>query len=48
VNNKLAKKEGIPDMAELRIPSPINMQVPTRTRIRMALFYDSCSCMPNS
>lgn len=37
------QREGIPDIAGVRIPSPITMQVPTRTRIRIALFHDSRS-----
>jgi hypothetical protein len=33
--------EGIPEIAGVRIPSPITMQVPTRTRIRSAFFLDA-------
>ena len=34
-------KEGIPEIAGVRIPSPITMQVPTRTRIRSAFFLNA-------
>jgi len=38
------QREDIPDIAEIKIPSPITMQVPARTRIRIVWhFYNSCS-----
>lgn len=35
-------KKHIPDIAGVRIPSPITIQVPTRTRRSSAFFLDAC------
>lgn len=39
---KLTKGEKSPDIAGVRIPSPITIQVPIRTRIRRMFFLYAC------